>query len=289
MPRSTRSRCAGRRAIYFGSARCVRSCLFRCRSCASARGDTCPRDGRQLHPRRIGPVRRQPRQGCRARQALPPARARVDRQADGHPPEPRHALLVGGVRPRRGPGDDHAARRGQAVHVDAGRSTRTTTPVRLRTAGAHTFTREKIGTRYVVVAVRTLVDPADPKDVAAGPRAAGRDQGRAERPPATSRCRTGIRPARRRCATRCWCSARRCPITQAHVRHEGPGRSGAASDRYGRGLGRQSRQGRDLSQRHAAEERRQDRLQAHREGRAGRRLLVGQRLQRRKATSRRTR
>jgi hypothetical protein len=32
-------------------------------------------------------------------------------------------------------------------------------------AGNNTFTREKIGTRYVLIAVRTLVDPADPKDV----------------------------------------------------------------------------------------------------------------------------
>jgi hypothetical protein len=32
-------------------------------------------------------------------------------------------------------------------------------------AGVHTFTREKIGTRYVVIAIRTLVNPADPKDV----------------------------------------------------------------------------------------------------------------------------
>jgi hypothetical protein len=31
-------------------------------------------------------------------------------------------------------------------------------------AGSHTFTRDAIGTRYVLVAVRTLVDPGDPKD-----------------------------------------------------------------------------------------------------------------------------
>ena len=34
-------------------------------------------------------------------------------------------------------------------------------------AGSHTLTKEKIGTRYVVVAVRALVDPDDPKDVEA--------------------------------------------------------------------------------------------------------------------------
>jgi hypothetical protein len=32
-------------------------------------------------------------------------------------------------------------------------------------AGNHTFTKEKIGTRYVVLAVRTLVNPSDPKDL----------------------------------------------------------------------------------------------------------------------------
>jgi hypothetical protein len=32
-------------------------------------------------------------------------------------------------------------------------------------AGSHTFTKEKVGTRYMVGAIRTLVDPADPKDV----------------------------------------------------------------------------------------------------------------------------
>jgi len=32
-------------------------------------------------------------------------------------------------------------------------------------AGSYTFTKEKIGTRYVMLGVRTLVDPSDPKDV----------------------------------------------------------------------------------------------------------------------------
>src|SRR4051812_38221610 len=31
--------------------------------------------------------------------------------------------------------------------------------------GSYTLTREKVGTRYVAVAIRTLVDPANPKDV----------------------------------------------------------------------------------------------------------------------------
>src|ERR1700733_4643787 len=32
-------------------------------------------------------------------------------------------------------------------------------------AGSHTLTKQQIGTRYVAAAVRTLVDPVDPKDV----------------------------------------------------------------------------------------------------------------------------
>ncbi len=32
--------------------------------------------------------------------------------------------------------------------------------------GAHTFTKEQVGTRYMAAAIRTLVDPADPKDLA---------------------------------------------------------------------------------------------------------------------------
>ena len=35
-------------------------------------------------------------------------------------------------------------------------------------AGDHTYTKEKIGTRYLFAAVRTLVDPADPQDVKRG-------------------------------------------------------------------------------------------------------------------------
>ena len=32
-------------------------------------------------------------------------------------------------------------------------------------AGSHTLTRDQIGTRHMAVAIRTLVDPADPKDI----------------------------------------------------------------------------------------------------------------------------
>ncbi len=40
------------------------------------------------------------------------------------------------------------------------------TPMVVYRPGAYTFTRQKIGTRYVAVAVRTLVDPNDPADLA---------------------------------------------------------------------------------------------------------------------------
>ena len=38
-------------------------------------------------------------------------------------------------------------------------------PMVVYTPGAHTLTRQKVGTRYAVVGIRTLVDPNDPKDV----------------------------------------------------------------------------------------------------------------------------
>jgi hypothetical protein len=41
------------------------------------------------------------------------------------------------------------------------------TPAVFYGAGSHTLTKQNVGTRYVVTAVRTLVDPIDPKDVAA--------------------------------------------------------------------------------------------------------------------------
>lgn len=66
-------------------------------------------------------LRRHPEgQRRRRRQVHPPPRGRVDRQPDRHPAEPRHALFLGGVRPRRRAGNDHVARRRQALHVNAG-------------------------------------------------------------------------------------------------------------------------------------------------------------------------
>ena len=177
-----------------------------------------------------------------------------DRQPDRDPPQPRHALFVGGVRSRRRAGDDHAAGRRQALHVAAGdqRGSLRAGGV-LRRRQPHARPGRRSARAMSRSAIRTLVDPDDPKDLEAGPRAAGRDQGQPEGSRASSRCRTGIRRARRRCAMRCWCSAHDARL-QEGVRHQGGGRSDPPSDRHRRGLGRQSRQGRDLSQRHAGEE-----------------------------------
>ena len=66
--------------------------------------------------------------------------------------------------------------------------------------------------------------------------------------------------ARRRCCALGDDAAR----LQRCLRRKERGRSGAAPDRDRDGVGRQSRQGRDLSERHARQERRQDRLPAAR-------------------------
>jgi hypothetical protein len=52
------------------------------------------------------------------------------------------------------------------------------------TPGNYNFTRAEVGTRYVFMGLRILIDPANPKDVKE----------------AHATCRTGTRPARRKCA-----------------------------------------------------------------------------------------
>ena len=47
--------------------------------------------------------------------------------------------------------------------------------------GSYTFSKEQVGTRYALAAIRTLVDPNDPKDIEQVARAAGCRQGRAAR------------------------------------------------------------------------------------------------------------
>ena len=135
------------------------------------------------------------------------------------------------------------------------------TPQVVYGAGSHTLTKEKVGTRYVIVGDPDPRRSGRPEGRGGGPRAAGRDQGRAAgRARDSSRCRTGTRRARRRCARRCSCSPRRLPDTKADVRAEGqvdPVRHliGSAS-----AWGGNPGEGRALPQRHAEEERRQDGL-----------------------------
>ena len=149
-------------------------------------------------------------------------------------------------------------------------------------AGPHTLTRRRSARATLLVGIRTLVDPTDPEDVDAGPCAAGRDQGRARQGPASSKRRTGIRQARRRCAMRCSCWRRRCRIS---ARRSAP-RSEVDPVRHLIGTaaawgGNPDKDAIYLNITPAKNDG-DDRLQAERQGRAGRRLLVGQPLQRRR-------
>ena len=107
--------------------------------------------------------------------------------------------------------------------------------------GPVTLTRAKVGTRYAMVGVRTLVDPNDPKDLQQvhalqdALKLGQKGSGTFEIPK--------------------WDEAslhhRRL---QERLRPERAGRSDPPPDHDRRGLGRQSRQGRDLSELHAREE-----------------------------------
>ena len=80
------------------------------------------------------------------------------------------------------------------------------------TPGDYTYTREQIGTRYLFIAVRTLVDPADPRTSSRRRRCRMQSRSASPADPARSRRPTGIKRARTRCATRFLCSTRRCRI-----------------------------------------------------------------------------
>ena len=108
-------------------------------------------------------------------------------------------------------------------------------------AGEHTFSREQIGTRYVIMEIRLLVDPSDPADLNRVHSLQDAIKGKPKRIPARSKCRIGIKPVRRKCASDallalCIYSAR----YNTHVWNQGSGRSRAAFDRSRFGMGRQS-------------------------------------------------
>src|SRR5262249_25864140 len=138
------------------------------------------------------------------------------------------------------------------------------TPMVVYDAGAYTLTKDKIGTRYVVTAIRTLADPNDAKDIQQANSL--QDAIKVEQPGGS-----GVFEVPNWDQTSQKKGARRPPRARLHatgfqrrVRQEGRGRSGAPSDRRGGGLGRQPREGRYLPQRHAREERWRNRLQAQR-------------------------
>lgn len=80
-------------------------------------------------------------------------------------------------------------------------------------AGSYSLDKAKSGTRYVAVAVRTLVDPADPKDLAVVHTL--QDAIKVEQTSVgTLKCRLGTRLARRRYVTHSWCSPRRYPTSR---------------------------------------------------------------------------
>ena len=82
------------------------------------------------------------------------------RQAKSASPTP------GGLRSRRRTDDDHPARRRERFMsmqvIDEDQYTHGV----IYQPGSHTLSRDNIGTRYVLVALRILVDPANPQDVA---------------------------------------------------------------------------------------------------------------------------
>ncbi len=106
-------------------------------------------------------------------------------------------------------------------------------------AGPHTIDKDKVGTRYALVGIRTLVDPADPKDVAQVHKLqdAIKVSQKGNRHARTAELGSGQPEEGSRCAARPWFHDARL---QESVRHQGSGRSNSPFDRDGAGLGRQS-------------------------------------------------
>src|SRR5689334_9991059 len=131
------------------------------------------------------------------------------------------------------------------------------TPVVVYEAGRYTYTKAQIGTRYLMLALRTLVDPTTPGDierVRALQDATRIDQAGWARPLRKPELGSGQPQAGARCAAGARLDAARLG---PWVRHQGRGRSGAAPDSQRLGLGRKPRQ-REVPQRDSGEERRQD-------------------------------
>ena len=151
------------------------------------------------------------------------------------------------------------------------------TPMVVYKPGRTTLTRDKVGTRYVFVAVRILVDPNDTKDLAQvhalqdALKVEQKSVGKFEAPNWDLAQQKKIREALEAL------SAASGSFTNAFG-PKGEGRSGQAPDRHGSRLGRQPRQGRILPLSDPGQKRRQDGLQAQGQGGPRRCVLVDQRL-----------
>ena len=127
----------------------------------------CPGQPRQLRPRRERSLLRQHRGGRRLRQVLLPSRTNPHRSPTRDPGQPRHSYSAAVFDLDAGPVTvtlpDAGGRFMSMQVIDEDHYTHDV----IYTQGRHTITRERIGTRYVAVPVRILVDPNDPDDMAA--------------------------------------------------------------------------------------------------------------------------
>ncbi len=151
------------------------------------------------------------------------------------------------------------------------------TPMVVYEPGRTTLTKDIVGTRYVFVAVRILVDPNDPNDLTqvhvlqdaltVEQKSAGTFEALNWDLDQQKKIREALEAL----------AAATGSFSNAFGK-KGKGRSGQASDRHGSRLGRQPRQGRILPLFHPGQKRRHDGLQAQARGDARRRVLVDQRL-----------
>jgi hypothetical protein len=147
-------------------------------------------------------------------------------------------------------------------------------------AGSLTLTREQIGTRYAFAAVRALVDPADPRDLEQvhalqdAIKVSQASPGSFEAPNWDQESQKKVRDALQSLSS-----------TLPDLRKGGGSRDEVDPVRHliatASGWGLNPDKDAIYLKCHAGQERRQRRLQAHRQGRAGRQLLVDQRLRRR--------
>ena len=144
--------------------------------------------------------------------------------------------------------------------------------------GDYTLTKDKVGTRYAVAAIRTLADPLDPQDleqvhtlqdaIKVSQTAAGKFEAPNWDQASQKRVRDALLVL----------SSTIPSFSKAFGTKE---QVDPPFDRHRIGMGWQPGQGRHLSQHHAGQKRRHDSLQAYRQGCAGQWVLVRQRVQRR--------